>query len=234
MTSLGEVVRPQRGRVASVNPCRKGRGNGQGANTVIHLTYRVPILSQEPAPVKLLPAHGQRLLSAIGLRPQLPGPLREAFAEHPLEGAMLVGRSAWTILRAMGTDTSGRPPASPTVASDERLDLTAAGILARRGLLVVLSANFLGRTHVIASASTVIGRQTECDFVLDDPLMSRRHFRITVDGRGSFLLEDLSSTNATFLNSRPLKRPSALHYGDRVAAGGTIFRFLVEEEIPRR
>jgi pSer/pThr/pTyr-binding forkhead associated (FHA) protein len=147
---------------------------------------------------------------------------------------MLDGMVACIILRAMGGDTSRPASAAPTVASDERLDLAAAGIIARRGLLVVLSANFLGRTHVLAAGSTVIGRQSDCDFVLDDPLMSRRHCRVTVDGRGGFLLEDLSSTNATVLNSRPLRRPAALHYGDRIAAGGTIFRFLMEEEIPRK
>ncbi len=122
----------------------------------------------------------------------------------------------------------------PTIASEAKLDLKAAGILSRRGLLVVLSANFLGRTHVLSASSTEIGRSPECDFVIDDPQMSRRHCRILVDDRGEFFLEDLSSTNATILNSRPLKRKSVLHYGDRISAGGTILRFLMEEEIRRK
>jgi len=86
---------------------------------------------------------------------------------------------------------------------------------------------------VIERPSTVVGRQDECDFVLADPMMSRRHFRLAVEG-GEFYVEDLGSTNGTTLNAKKLEKRTRILYGDRVVAGGTIFRFFVEEEIEKK
>ena len=79
----------------------------------------------------------------------------------------------------------------------------------------------------------MVGRAAECDFVLNDPLLSRTHFRITTDGNGDFILEDLDSKNSTFLDSRKVAaRVQPL--GDRILIGDTILRFLVEEGIERK
>ena len=80
----------------------------------------------------------------------------------------------------------------------------------------------------------MVGRAAECDFVLNDPLLSRTHSRITTDGKGDFILEDLDSKNSTFLNSRKVAARVQLHYGDRILIGDTILRFLVEEGIERK
>ena len=68
----------------------------------------------------------------------------------------------------------------------------------------------------------VVGRQG--DFVVDDPLLSRRHYAIQMDG--DYLIEDLASTNATFLNSRRVTEKTQLQYGDRIVIGSTILRVL--------
>lgn len=103
--------------------------------------------------------------------------------------------------------------------------------LGHKGLLVVLSPNFFGNCRVIDAPSIVVGRATDCDFVLGDPLLSRTHCRVTTDAKGEFFLEDLNSRNSTFLNNRKVQGKVQLHYGDRILIGETIVRFLVEESI---
>ena len=130
-----------------------------------------------------------------------------------------------------------------TVADENRRGYKAAGLLGGRGLLVVLSGPRLGQSRVIGSAPVVVGRQSDCDLAIDDPLLSRQHFRVGAsvgvnppEGPADvdFLLEDLDSKNSTYLNTKPLTGPARLHYGDRILAGGTIFRFFLEEEAEKR
>ncbi len=77
----------------------------------------------------------------------------------------------------------------------------------------------------------MLGRQEDCDCLIDDPLLSRHHCRVSVDEKGDFWLEDLGSTNSTFLNSRKLLEKGRLQYGDRIVIGNTILRFYLEEEM---
>jgi pSer/pThr/pTyr-binding forkhead associated (FHA) protein len=105
--------------------------------------------------------------------------------------------------------------------------------LGRRGLLVVLSPNLFGASCLIVKPSTVVGRASECDFVLNDPLLSRTHCLVGADENGNFVLEDLHSKNGTFLNSRKVQERVPLHYGDRIVIGDTIVRLLIEEAVDR-
>ena len=103
--------------------------------------------------------------------------------------------------------------------------------LGRRALLLVLSPNFFGSCRIIDAPAIVIGRAADCDFVLADPLLSRKHCRITTGENGDAFIEDLNSRNATFLNQRKVQGKVQLHYSDRILIGDTIVRFLVEESI---
>jgi pSer/pThr/pTyr-binding forkhead associated (FHA) protein len=117
----------------------------------------------------------------------------------------------------------------------DRRKLKSAGILLRKkGLLVVLSPNFLGQTCVVDKPEIIIGRQDECELKIDDPLLSRKHCIVSMDENSHFFLEDMSSTNATFLNSKSLKKKTQLGYGDRIVVGNTILRFYFEEEIDKK
>lgn len=102
--------------------------------------------------------------------------------------------------------------------------------LGKKALLVILSRADFGTTFVIDQPALVLGRQKDCDCVINDPLLSRHHCRVTVDERGDYWLEDLSSTNSTYLNSRKLQEKTRLQYGDRIMIGNTILRFYLEEE----
>jgi pSer/pThr/pTyr-binding forkhead associated (FHA) protein len=68
---------------------------------------------------------------------------------------------------------------------------------------------------------TIIGREPINDIPLNDPEISRRHARIDFDG-GRYLLEDLGSTNGTYLNGRRLTEPAPLKNGDVVEFGESI------------
>lgn len=60
---------------------------------------------------------------------------------------------------------------------------------------------------------------------LDDPFASSQHARIWREGH-VFVIEDLGSTNGTYLNDEPLNGPAPLHPGDRIRIGDSEFRYL--------
>lgn len=68
----------------------------------------------------------------------------------------------------------------------------------------------------------LIGRSPSAQIVLDDPLASREHARITILSDDSTVIEDLHSSNGVFINGARLSRPSGrLHEGDRLLIGTT-------------
>jgi hypothetical protein len=60
---------------------------------------------------------------------------------------------------------------------------------------------------------------------LDDPFASSRHARISRQGH-VVVIEDLGSTNGTYLNEEPLAGPQPLHAGDRIRIGDSEFEYL--------
>ena len=116
-----------------------------------------------------------------------------------------------------------------TVQLNQKRKIVSAGILDRRAVLLVLSDNFLGQTFVLDKPSVFIGRDSSCDFHIDDPLISKKHCSVTSEKDGHFVLQDLESTNSTYLNGKILKKAHTLTYGDRIIIGDTILRFFHEE-----
>lgn len=70
----------------------------------------------------------------------------------------------------------------------------------------------------------VLGRGDTADIRLQDPFASGRHARLVSQG-SIIVLEDLGSTNGTYLNEELLQGPQPLHAGDRVRIGDTEFTF---------
>jgi pSer/pThr/pTyr-binding forkhead associated (FHA) protein len=73
-------------------------------------------------------------------------------------------------------------------------------------------------------AETVIGRGQECQVCLEDEFVSQLHARI-VKVRDGYILEDLGSTNGTYINGNRINYPVGLRHGDRVGIGGTVLEF---------
>jgi len=66
-----------------------------------------------------------------------------------------------------------------------------------------------------------IGRASDCQLILDDDYVSTRHARI-VRGPEGYVVEDLNSTNGTFVNNQPVVAPVAFDVGDSLRIGRTI------------
>lgn len=81
-----------------------------------------------------------------------------------------------------------------------------------------------GQEHRLQSKSVTIGRALETDIVITSNRVSREHSRIYRKGRHWFL-EDLSSTNGTFLNDERLLSPVELRDGDSIMIGDVTFQF---------
>ena len=75
-------------------------------------------------------------------------------------------------------------------------------------------------------AAWVIGRAQECDLVVAEAQVSSHHCRLTHQADG-FLLEDLGSTNGTFVNGERITS-QRLNDGDRVNVGRTALIFRAE------
>jgi hypothetical protein len=74
------------------------------------------------------------------------------------------------------------------------------------------------------SEGALLGRGDQADIVLEDSFASSRHARLVPHG-DVIVLEDLGSTNGTYLNDEPLRGPQPLHPGDRIRIGDSDFIF---------
>jgi hypothetical protein len=70
----------------------------------------------------------------------------------------------------------------------------------------------------------VMGRGDAAEIRLQDPFSSSRHARLVRQG-SIIVIEDLGSTNGTYLNEELLSGPQPLHSGDRIRIGDTEFTF---------
>jgi pSer/pThr/pTyr-binding forkhead associated (FHA) protein len=82
----------------------------------------------------------------------------------------------------------------------------------------------VGQEHPLENASVKIGRAVENEVVIISKRVSREHARIWRDGRRIFL-EDMGSTNGTYLNDERVLSPITLRDGDRILVGDVLFIF---------
>jgi pSer/pThr/pTyr-binding forkhead associated (FHA) protein len=67
-----------------------------------------------------------------------------------------------------------------------------------------------------------IGRAPDSTIVLDDDYVSHRHARIAADAQGRWIVEDLGSTNGTYLDRQRLTGPSPVGNGVSIRIGKTV------------
>jgi pSer/pThr/pTyr-binding forkhead associated (FHA) protein len=103
-----------------------------------------------------------------------------------------------------GESASGADPALPPGPSD-----------------VVVYADGAKPRTVKMAASMVVGRAPECELLLDDTYVSQQHARI-FGKNGSWFVEDLGSTNGTYVNEQKLAAPAMVQPGDRIRVGTTV------------
>ena len=94
----------------------------------------------------------------------------------------------------------------------------------RPRLVVVAAMNFQPGTEFEIGDSATMGRAPSADVPIEDPFASSAHARIFP--RGQFMyIEDMGSTNGTYLNGRQLRRPEQLKTADTVRIGETEYRY---------
>ncbi len=89
--------------------------------------------------------------------------------------------------------------------------------------LTIAEGKEAGREFVFEQSSVTIGRTTECDVILYDPGVSRKHARIFAEGE-TFYVEDMGSSNGTKVNGAVVQR-AQLSHGDAVSLGPVVFNF---------
>lgn len=120
-------------------------------------------------------------------------------------------------------------PEKKTIIENKGKKIVSSGLV-RRGFLVGVSANILGQGYVLESGETLIGRDSSCRIRINDKQISGIHCRINSSSQG-IIIEDLDSSNGTYLNRKKIKKPMPINYGDRIVIGESILRFLFEEEL---
>jgi two-component system, cell cycle response regulator len=96
--------------------------------------------------------------------------------------------------------------------------------------LIVITGNELGKLFQIARDEMFIGRHRDCDVCVSDDAVSRRHARIVRMG-DRVLVEDLDSTNGTFVNGVRIKKET-LQDGDKILVGTTaILKFSYQDAL---
>jgi FHA domain len=95
--------------------------------------------------------------------------------------------------------------------------------------LLVIAGPLRGRTILLRSGETPVGREPANAVAISDPSLSRRHCALVRDETG-YSIRDLESRNGTFVNGEAVTE-SRLHHGDQISVGDSVFLFLLSEEI---
>ena len=83
----------------------------------------------------------------------------------------------------------------------------------------------IGRRIPLAKSQYIVGRDSEAGLVVSRSSVSRNHARMFVDDEGNWWVEDLNSTNGTFVNEMRVKLQQ-LSDSDQVRFGDAIYKFL--------
>jgi diguanylate cyclase (GGDEF)-like protein len=104
-----------------------------------------------------------------------------------------------------------------------------------RVILLELGGTQPGAVFSIHAPGALIGRGSNADVTMSDASVSWEHARLTLDDDGA-CIEDLSSTNGTFVNNQRVEQRTRLVDGDylRLGDGGTVLKFSMVDEFEER
>ena len=150
--------------------------------------------------------------------------LRAVWVELRAEGAGSVPTTPARVVRRRAArpnaTSTPAPSASPTRAVSAP---TSVGTIAAR-LVVVAPASMAGHTFVV-EGETTIGRGAGCAVAIDDAHVSKLHARV-YPHEGSWLVEDLGSTNGTELDGEPIVAPTPIAIGGRISIGEIVLELV--------
>ncbi len=124
----------------------------------------------------------------------------------------------------------GKPAKGPKPPKPNRATLAAAPPVAMipprdnlplvGRLVVVEPSTTRGMTYPLGAEIT-LGRAPGCQVVVDDTFVSQVHARV-LSREGNYLVEDLGSTNGTYLNQKKVSGAMIMQRGDRLQVGNTV------------
>ena len=98
----------------------------------------------------------------------------------------------------------------------------AATVRQQRALLI-----YGGRRLMVGPRGATLGRSRDCEIVIDDANVSRRHAELRPRG-GAWVVSDLGSTNGTRVNGRQIHGPEVVRPGDEIEVGSSVITFELE------
>jgi len=137
-------------------------------------------------------------------------------------------RAVWAELKTPAPASVPAPasrapaPAAAAAAAGSRKERKAADKAARSvpHLEVLEPADERGRSYPLGNEAS-IGRAAGCQITIDDTYCSQLHARVFTN-EGQWFVEDLGSTNGTWLNRQKVAGPMVLRRGDRLQVGNTV------------
>ena len=126
------------------------------------------------------------------------------------------------VLRAVWAELRGPRPAPAPAAAPRRASAPRPHWGSKNGsrLRVVEPTEQRGTTYELADELT-LGRAGGCQVTIDDSYVSQLHARI-FRREGQLYVEDLGSTNGTYLNRKKVSAPIVMRKGDRLQVGKTV------------
>ncbi len=91
------------------------------------------------------------------------------------------------------------------------------------GVLVRMNGTQQDRRHEIPGNESVIGRAADADIIVEGDSVSKRHARLRCHD-GAYEIEDLGSSNGTFVNGRRIRTPTGVRAGDLLRLGSVILK----------
>ena len=118
-------------------------------------------------------------------------------------------------------DARAREPRQEAPQNPRPAAPTTGGARTRAQQLVVVDGPLAGRSFQLGSAPVMLGRSPEATIPLEDDYASGRHARLFAQG-STWFLEDLGSTNGTYLQDQRLSRATVVDPGARFRVGRTV------------
>jgi hypothetical protein len=138
-------------------------------------------------------------------------------------GGVVVPQTAHAVVAPSDPTVAAPSPNAPEVKQGKRAVRAPKGRRGNVGRFVVTEPKATRGSVFAMGEEITIGRAATCTIGMpDDSFVSQLHARVYRDA-GSTMIEDLGSTNGTYLNGKRVTAPERVTKGDRLQIGSTVF-----------
>ena len=139
-----------------------------------------------------------------------------------------------SVVSVIRSDLFGRTVPNPSTADEpqpleEPARRTKKTMRAKKGQphkLTIVQGPQAGLSANLADGVVLIGRGSDCQLILDDDYVSTRHARLVAADAGPYV-EDLGSTNGTYVNGQRITAPTSVSLVDSIRIGKTVLKLEV-------